>query len=58
MPNDNSSKELEPEVKTIITEVVQGRKSWKRSKGERVWPPELEAALIEGIDILLFCYLD
>jgi transcriptional enhancer factor len=54
MPNDDSSKELEPEVKTIITEVVQGRKSWKRSKGERVWPPELEAALIEGNDILFY----
>jgi hypothetical protein len=35
----------------IAVEVVAGRKSWKRAKGERVWPPELEAALIEGISI-------
>jgi hypothetical protein len=39
------------EPTNIAIEVVKGRKSWKRAKGERVWPPELEAALIEGISV-------
>jgi hypothetical protein len=34
--------------------VVTGRRSWKTLKGkaEAVWPPHLEAALIEGLLIL------
>jgi len=30
--------------------IVKGRKSWKTLRGgEVIWPPELEAALIEGV---------
>lgn len=34
----------------IFQTIVKGRKSWKtlRGNGEAVWPPELEAALLEG----------
>jgi len=33
----------------VFQSIVKGRKSWKSLKGgEIVWPPELEAALIEG----------
>lgn len=33
----------------VFQSIVKGRKSWKTLKGgEVVWPPELEAALIEG----------
>jgi hypothetical protein len=56
MSNDALPKVGMPEVDIIVSEVVQGRKSWKRSKGERVWPPELEAALIEGRYISLISY--
>jgi hypothetical protein len=41
------------EPTNIAIEVVKSRKSWKRAKGERVWPPELEAALIEGNSVPL-----
>ncbi|KAF9260540.1 hypothetical protein L218DRAFT_574195 [Marasmius fiardii PR-910] len=37
-------------TKDVFNEVVRGRKSWKTLKGgEMVWPPELEAALLEGL---------
>ncbi|KAL0572393.1 hypothetical protein V5O48_009571 [Marasmius crinis-equi] len=42
------SKELG--TKEVFRDVVKGRKSWKTLKGgEMVWPPELEAALLEGL---------
>jgi len=35
----------------VFQSIVKGRKSWKTSRGgEAVWPPELEAALIEGLE--------
>ncbi|KAG7091510.1 hypothetical protein E1B28_010538 [Marasmius oreades] len=37
-------------TKEVFRDVVKGRKSWKTLKGgEMVWPPELEAALLEGL---------
>lgn len=42
----------EPKTRTqdVFQSIVKGRKSWKTLRGgEIVWPPELEAALIEGI---------
>lgn len=33
----------------VLSTVMKSRKSWKSLKdGEVVWPPELEAALLEG----------
>jgi transcriptional enhancer factor len=33
----------------VVQSIVSNRKSWKTLRGgEMVWPPELEAALIEG----------
>lgn len=34
----------------VFETIVKGRKSWKtlRGNGEAVWPPQLEAALLEG----------
>jgi hypothetical protein len=33
----------------ILKSVIRGRRAWKTSRnGEAVWPPELEAALLEG----------
>lgn len=33
----------------VFQSIVKGRKSWKTSRrGEIVWPPELEVALLEG----------
>ena len=38
-----------PATQDVFQSIVKGRKSWKSLKGgEIVWPPELEAALIEG----------
>ena len=38
-----------PSTQGVFQSIVQGRKSWKTLKGgEIVWPPDLEAALIEG----------
>lgn len=38
-----------PRTVDVFQSIVKGRKSWKTLKGgEVVWPPELEAALIEG----------
>jgi len=38
-----------PRTQDVFESIVNGRKSWKTLKGgEVVWPPELEAALIEG----------
>ncbi|XP_006461429.1 hypothetical protein AGABI2DRAFT_222207 [Agaricus bisporus var. bisporus H97] len=42
-----------PHSKTqgVFDSIVKGRKSWKTLKGgEVVWPPELEAALLEGLE--------
>jgi transcriptional enhancer factor len=37
-------------TRDAVNTIVSGRKSWKtlKGKGEAVWPPYLEAALIEG----------
>lgn len=37
-------------TKDVIQTIVTGRKCWKtmKGKGEVVWPPHLEAALVEG----------
>jgi transcriptional enhancer factor len=39
------------QVVKLVNDVVNGRKNWKRSKcgAQPIWPPALEAALIEGI---------
>jgi len=38
-----------PRTQDVFQSIVKGRKSWKTIRGgEVVWPPELEAALIEG----------
>lgn len=35
----------------VFQSIVKGRKSWKTLRGgELVWPPELEAALLEGLE--------
>ncbi|KAG5641223.1 hypothetical protein DXG03_005698 [Asterophora parasitica] len=35
----------------VFQSIVKGRKSWKTLRGgEMVWPPELEAALLEGLE--------
>ncbi|EAU91839.1 hypothetical protein CC1G_04606 [Coprinopsis cinerea okayama7 len=40
-----------PRTQDVFTSIVKGRKSWKTARGgEVVWPPELEAALIEGLE--------
>ncbi|KAF5312807.1 hypothetical protein D9619_002355 [Psilocybe cf. subviscida] len=39
-----------PHTQDVFASIVKGRKSWKTLRGgEVVWPPELEAALIEGL---------
>jgi hypothetical protein len=40
----------ELQVAKLISDVVSRRKTWKKSKcnAQPVWPPALEAALIEG----------
>ncbi|KAF9525005.1 hypothetical protein CPB83DRAFT_860393 [Crepidotus variabilis] len=44
-PMTNSS------TQDVFHSIVKGRKSWKTLRGgEVVWPPELEAALIEGLE--------
>ncbi|KAH8827340.1 hypothetical protein DL96DRAFT_1710473 [Flagelloscypha sp. PMI_526] len=35
-------------TKDVFEEVVRARKSWKLQGDEVLWPPELEAALLEG----------
>ena len=42
-------------TRDAVNTIVSGRKSWKtlKGKGEAVWPPYLEAALIEGPPTLL-----
>ncbi|KAL0955525.1 hypothetical protein HGRIS_001763 [Hohenbuehelia grisea] len=39
-------------TRDVFQSIVKGRKSWKtlRGNGEAVWPPELEAALLEGLE--------
>jgi transcriptional enhancer factor len=45
-------------TKTVTRNIVQGRKTWKRTTdGERVWPPEAEAALLEGESVCICCLL-
>ncbi|TFK45131.1 hypothetical protein BDQ12DRAFT_595088 [Crucibulum laeve] len=45
-PNMNNS-----QTQDVVQSIVKGRKSWKTLRGgEIVWPPELEAALIEGLE--------
>ncbi|KAF8805239.1 hypothetical protein BYT27DRAFT_7192967 [Phlegmacium glaucopus] len=40
-----------PRTHDVFQTIVNGRKSWKTLRGgEVVWPPELEAALIEGLE--------
>ncbi len=41
-------------TRDAVNTIVSGRKSWKtlKGKGEAVWPPYLEAALIEGTSTL------
>ncbi|KAF6761113.1 hypothetical protein DFP72DRAFT_1002917 [Ephemerocybe angulata] len=40
-----------PRTRDAVQSIVKGRKSWKTLRGgEIVWPPELEAALIEGLE--------
>ncbi|KAF8911675.1 hypothetical protein CPB84DRAFT_1762565 [Gymnopilus junonius] len=40
-----------PRTQDVFQSIVNGRKSWKTLRGgEVVWPPELEAALIEGLE--------
>ncbi|KIK05809.1 hypothetical protein K443DRAFT_90627 [Laccaria amethystina LaAM-08-1] len=35
----------------VFQSIIKGRKSWKTARGgEIVWPPELESALIEGLE--------
>ncbi|KAI0083584.1 hypothetical protein BDY19DRAFT_647809 [Irpex rosettiformis] len=47
-PDDGDDAETNKAVKTILN----SRKCWRNMKGkeEAVWPPELEAALIEGLE--------
>ncbi|KAF9471385.1 hypothetical protein BDN70DRAFT_575777 [Pholiota conissans] len=45
------STELQDADFGVFQSIVKGRKSWKTLRGrEVVWPPELEAALIEGLE--------
>ncbi|KAF9481159.1 hypothetical protein BDN70DRAFT_876623 [Pholiota conissans] len=40
-----------PRTQDVFQSIVKGRKSWKTLRGgEVVWPPELEAVLIEGLE--------
>lgn len=40
-----------PRTQDVFQSIVKGRKSWKTLRGgEVVWPPDLEAALIEGLE--------
>ncbi|KAH9485766.1 Conidiophore development regulator abaA [Psilocybe cubensis] len=40
-----------PRTQDVFQSIVKGRKSWKTLRdGQVVWPPELEAALIEGLE--------
>src|ERR1700678_20101 len=42
-----------PRTQDFFHSIVKGRKSWKTLRGgEVVWPPELEAALIEGARVI------
>jgi len=46
-PGDDGS--ANQETTEVFRSVFKGRKCWKTQKGgEMVWPPELEAALLEG----------
>ena len=46
-------------TRDAVNTIVSGRKSWKtlKGKGEAVWPPYLEAALIEGSPHLCSTFL-
>ncbi|KDQ56460.1 hypothetical protein JAAARDRAFT_79440 [Jaapia argillacea MUCL 33604] len=51
-PDLDQASESQELVRDALNEIVTGRKSWKTLKGrtEAVWPPFLEAALIEGLE--------
>ncbi|TRM69783.1 hypothetical protein BD626DRAFT_475264 [Schizophyllum amplum] len=56
--SSSSSTEISPspppdiEKQEVFDSIFKGRKSWKTLKnGEMVWPPKLEAALIEGLEL-------
>ena len=46
-------------TKDVIQTIVTGRKCWKtmKGKGEVVWPPHLEAALVEGERLLNYSHI-
>lgn len=48
-----------PDTTDAIQTIVTGRKCWKtiKGKGEVVWPPSLEAALVEGAHHSAHIYL-
>ncbi|TFK19429.1 hypothetical protein FA15DRAFT_724459 [Coprinopsis marcescibilis] len=56
LPNSNNEDVAIPQLdnprtQDVVHSIVKGRKSWKTLRGgEVVWPPELEAALIEGLE--------
>ncbi|KAI0042649.1 hypothetical protein FA95DRAFT_1575602 [Auriscalpium vulgare] len=43
---------VDDRTRDAVNTIVSGRKSWKtlKGKGEAVWPPYLEAALVEALD--------
>ena len=48
-----------PRTEDVFQSIVKSRKSWKTLKGgEVVWPPELEAALIEGAWMIIRPFID
>lgn len=51
----SSSADTHDAIQTIVT----GRKCWKtiKGKGEVVWPPYLEAALVEGVSPLYSVFI-
>ncbi|KAG6811732.1 hypothetical protein H0H92_006084 [Tricholoma furcatifolium] len=54
LPSVDNSK-----TQDVFQSIVKGRKSWKTLRGgEVVWPPELEAALLEGNHLLFISYLN
>ena len=48
--NSKQSSPAENETGTAVQTILTGRKCWRimQGKEEAVWPPPLEAALIEG----------
>lgn len=54
VPNAYKSPVLQnTRTQDVFQSIVKGRKSWKTLRGgEIVWPPELEAALLEGQSLI------